>query len=284
MMKEITVLFVFLLLYFKIFAQPPHNWQTKDLKDDGLFGVSADKAYKTLLKGKVPNKIIVAIVDSGIDTLHEDLRDALWVGGDGGHGWNYIAGETGREDVTLLTGNRQDFYDSLSYTSIPEMYKTAYQLFRKMQPALQAKIGDMQRNIRNLQAGKKVLDEMILKIGKNDPDLEDFVAYCPGNEDEKLIRNLVVERWPLYGNMKKLVLKEIDNPIHLSQYHIEHGLNVKNNEQDTANGNCDISPDVLGLLVKPNSTAYHGTHVAGIIGAVRNNGIGIDGIADNAKL
>jgi subtilisin family serine protease len=31
-------------------------------------------------------------------------------------------------------------------------------------------------------------------------------------------------------------------------------------------------------------SSMHGTHVSGIIGAVRNNGIGIDGVANNVKI
>ena len=38
------------------------------------------------------------------------------------------------------------------------------------------------------------------------------------------------------------------------------------------------NPDVMA------STPFHGTHVAGIIGAARNNSLGIDGIADNVRI
>jgi cell wall-associated protease len=34
----------------------------------------------------------------------------------------------------------------------------------------------------------------------------------------------------------------------------------------------------------PGNGSKHGTHVSGLIGAVRNNGIGVDGVADNVKI
>ncbi len=70
----------------------------------------------------------------------------------------------------------------------------------------------------------------------------------------------------------------------LAEYHVEHGLNVNNLEADTATGNADISPDKLDPLPRPNLTPFHGTHVAGIVGAIRNNKEGMDGVADNVQL
>ncbi len=46
------------------------------------------------------------------------------------------------------------------------------------------------------------------------------------------------------------------------------------NFQDRYYGNADV----MG------PSPMHGTHVTGIIGAVRNNGIGVNGVADNVQL
>jgi subtilisin family serine protease len=52
---------------------------------------------------------------------------------------------------------------------------------------------------------------------------------------------------------------------------------TKDKEQDINDRNYG-NPDVMA------STPFHGTHVAGIIGAVRNNGKGMDGVADNVRI
>src|SRR5262245_60129639 len=91
----------------------PKGWHLLDKTKDGYAGISINKAYDFVhsknLKGKT---VLVAIIDSGIDTLHEDLKDILWVNpkeipgngidDDGNgyiddiHGWNFLGGKDGR--------------------------------------------------------------------------------------------------------------------------------------------------------------------------------------------
>src|SRR5687768_13020816 len=91
----------------------PKGWHLLDKTKDGFSGISINKAYEFIrtknLKGKT---VVVAIIDSGIDTLHEDLKDVLWrnpreVPGNGKdddgngyaddiYGWNFIGGKDGK--------------------------------------------------------------------------------------------------------------------------------------------------------------------------------------------
>ena len=69
--------------YLPVFSQSkdvklPANWYNLDLTKDGYFGISTEKAY-SLLAGKNPKqKVIVAVIDGGVDVNHEDLKDVLW--------------------------------------------------------------------------------------------------------------------------------------------------------------------------------------------------------------
>src|SRR5690606_9487446 len=92
-------------------GSPPPNWQNLDLKTDGIFGISTEKAYNELLKDKVSKPVVVAVIDGGIDEDHEDLKDVMWVNpretpGNGVdddkngyiddlHGWNFIGSAKG---------------------------------------------------------------------------------------------------------------------------------------------------------------------------------------------
>jgi len=43
------------------------RWSHLDLLKDSIPGMSVDKAYNELLKDKKGNKVIVAVIDSGVD-------------------------------------------------------------------------------------------------------------------------------------------------------------------------------------------------------------------------
>ena len=97
------------------FAQSdvPRSWHLLDYDQDSFYGISLNKAYQFLsTKNKTAQPIIVAVLDSGVDTTHEDLKKILWtnpkeIAGNGidddhngyiddVHGWNFIGGKDGR--------------------------------------------------------------------------------------------------------------------------------------------------------------------------------------------
>jgi subtilisin family serine protease len=275
------------ILFFYVsqgFSQKP-GWHNLDLDRDGVFGTSTSKAYSELLKGKHSTKITVAIIDSGVDTAQEDLKSVLWLNPkDGTHGWNYIGPETAKEDITNLITSRRDFYDSLSYAVVPETYRSAYQTYRQLSPQLEHKIEAMKELDQELQSVRQILDNIVEKIGKPNPDSTDFKDYQATNDNEKMVLTRVLRRLHLYHNWRAYYEKEVTEIIYNVEFHLSHGLNLYNNELDTAHGDADVSQDKLGPVKEPNFVAYHGTHVAGLIGATRNNGIGMDGIADNVQI
>ncbi len=82
-MKKYRIWFILLLATVQLHAQdtlrtPPRNWFNLDPVENKVNGVSAERAYNELLKGKTSNKVLVAVIDSGIDIEHEDLKDVIW--------------------------------------------------------------------------------------------------------------------------------------------------------------------------------------------------------------
>jgi hypothetical protein len=89
----------------------PERWWLLDAETDGVYGASVDRAYREVLAAREPRRtIVVAVIDSGVDVEHEDLRDNLWRNpretkngqdddGDGLvddiYGWNFIGGRDG---------------------------------------------------------------------------------------------------------------------------------------------------------------------------------------------
>ncbi len=136
--------------------------------------------------------------------------------------------------MTNLTGEKKDFYDSLSFGPVPEAYRSGYQKYKKMLPALEEKFNNIQSLINNLRSANLMTNAIVNKIAKTNPALGDFQNYKPINEDEKIIIKIIQERWPLYSDFSQLKENEVDNLLRLALYHKEHGLNINNNEPDTA--------------------------------------------------
>ncbi|TDX01828.1 S8 family serine peptidase [Dinghuibacter silviterrae] len=275
---------LFCLFYVDGTAQKV-NWQNLDMRTDSVLGVSTEKAYATLLKGRKSSSTIVAIIDSGIDTLHEDLKSVLWINSrNGSHGWNFIGQEMGQEDIVHIASDKKEFYDSLSYAVVPVSFRKEYSVHCKDIAIVNQKIDADNNFIERLKQSKAIIERIVQKMGRDKPTWKDFRNYMTQDEDEKEVQKIILSRMPLYADWKQCKLNEVDNLINLVQYHIEHGLNLGNLEGDTTMGDGNVSPDAIGIVVNPNLVPYHGTHVAGIIGAVRNNGLGMNGIADNVKI
>jgi subtilisin family serine protease len=111
MNKTLIVFLICSLIFTQSQAQKetsPNGWHLMDKETDGYYGVSAAKAYNFLATKKLKSKtVIVAVIDSGIDTLHEDLKPVLWINPkeipgngidddrngyiDDVHGWNFLS-------------------------------------------------------------------------------------------------------------------------------------------------------------------------------------------------
>ncbi len=95
------------------------------------------------------------------------MKPVLWINSrDGSQGWNYIGDESRREDVANLTGDKEEFYDSLSYTFVPESYRAGYQMYRKMAPGLGDKVKAMQSFILKLTAAKETVEDIVRRMDK----------------------------------------------------------------------------------------------------------------------
>ncbi len=257
-------------------ARVPHakpDWQNQDLHKDGVFGISTNKAYDELLKDKKAYTVVVAVIDSGIDTLQEDLQPVLWTDPeDGSHGRNYIGPETGKEDFIPMLANT---------VNAPG--------YRKTLDDYNFHVNRLDTFINQLKTSKKILEQIVKNIGKEHPSPEDIKLYQPRNQDERRMLDLVVDRLPWYPDFDRLKFCEVDHLLDLGQCHLEHGLNMKMTAQDTVwsvhtgGVNADISNDALGFTSDP-AGSEHGTMMSGIIAAVRNNGKGINGIDDHARI
>lgn len=131
----------------------PQDWFLRDPETDKVQGLSVERAYSTLLKGKPSRTVLVAVIDSGIDIEHEDLKDVLWINEDeipgngidddkNGyvddiHGWNFIGGKDGNVDadtyeVTREYARLKPKYENFDEKNLNKKNKAEYEYWKRV--------------------------------------------------------------------------------------------------------------------------------------------------------
>ncbi len=301
-----------LTLPFVSFAQstedesPVANWQNLDLKSDGVFGISTEKAYKDILKGKKSSPIIVAVIDGGIDIEHEDLKKVLWVNqkeipgngidddkngyADDVHGWNFIGSPKANihydnmEVIRLVNKLEPKYAAALNSTPFTEVERKEFQTYKKVVTDYMAKLQSAQMGLQNTTMIKKYLDEITAKLGKENPTSDDFGEYKAANDIESQVIKFIRPELKK-GGFKKFY-EELNDGIKYYTTQVKYNLNVEFDPRKDSVGDdyANSYERYYGNNNVKGPDAEHGTHVAGIVGAIRNNDLGIKGVANNVKI
>lgn len=124
--------------------QADSDWYNCSFSEDGVYGVGVNKAHEFLKGKKLKKRPVVALVGTGIDVEHEDLKQAIWVNprekADGKdndknglvddlNGWNFLGGKDGQiMETTTREGDREFFRLRDKYAD----YITSYGEFFKI--------------------------------------------------------------------------------------------------------------------------------------------------------
>jgi cell wall-associated protease len=268
------------------------RWSHLDIQKDTVPGMSVDKAYAELLKDKTGVKVIVGVVDSGVDIEHEDLKASIWTNKkeipDNGidddkngyiddiHGWNFL-GDIVKENLE---------YERILAKSVvvdEATFKVAKKNYdNKVKGAQQDKT-----QLEYMLAGLTKSDEILTKhLGKSNYTNEEVNSIESQDKEINQSKN-IMKRMFSFGlsilDLKAEIQKEIDSNNKLlkdnnwsTDYRKVLGDNP-NNFKDKKYGNNNVmGPD--------KEKALHGTHVSGIIAQIRNNAIGGDGVANNVEI
>ncbi|WP_053990670.1 S8 family peptidase [Mangrovimonas sp. TPBH4] len=279
--------------YYKtapITEKQQNHWGHLDLLLDTIPGMSVDRAYKEVLKTEQGTTTLVAVIDSGMDIDHEDLNDVIWTNPneipnngidddnngyvDDIHGWNFL-------------GNT--YNEQLEYTRILAKGDTSHPQYAEAE----AKYEEEFRKYSNLKdTYDKIMAQLVTadyylstNLKKSTYSKADIDSISTNNQS--LLTAIEIVKYYTSGYDSLSDFKEaIKNDLVLINDHLDYHLNKDFQGRTTGDNPDDLSDVGYGdNNVNPHDPEEtHGTHVAGIIAAERNNQIGINGVANNVKL
>jgi len=301
-----------------LFAQKdvvPKGWHMLDKTKDGYSGISVEQAYDFVKAKKLKSKtVVVAVIDSGVDTLHEDLKSVLWknakeIPGNGIdddkngyvddiYGWNFIGGRDGKNveqdsyeaaRVYHKYKNKWGAKEDVQVETLSPADAFEYQMWVRAKGEIVGEVNPLEvlqlrRMSKTMKTGDSVIRKDIKKEEYNCKDLTSYstsnnsalrtkdilLSYCKGNDNDEITNQQILDQ--LEGDLNKMEASEVA---------------PKNYRADVVKDNySDFNDKFYGNsnVMVSNKSALHGTHVSGIIGAVRKNGVGMDGVADNVRI
>lgn len=290
-------------------AQLKH-WPAMDLVKDTVPGMSVDKAYSDIIKKRKGETVIVGVIDSGVDIDHEDLKNVIWtnpgeIAGnsidddkngfvDDIHGWNFLGDIVGENmEYVRIIRKLKPKYEGKSESSISAADRKEFALYKKAVAEYEKESSEITTNKARyeqiISQLKPTHEAMAKKLGKTNYTKEDLAAIKnPSSQEKQQIAML--NQMLNFADSVPEVLEELESGMKYFNGRLDNNFNMTEDFRGVLGDNPDdITDNVYGdnNVAGPDPTrenVKHGTHVSGIIAAQRNNGIGMDGVANNVKI
>jgi len=312
-MRNIFTL-ISLLITGVLIAQAPTDWIHLS-SDQGYNGVATEQAYR-YLKDKTPSTVIVAIIDSGVDIEHEDLKNNVWVNvgeiPDNGidddnngyvddvNGWNFIGGPKGNVnhdtyEVTRLYKKLKYKYDDANESQLSKTQLEEYKKFKKYEKEVMAKRDKAISSLENIKDTEKRVLSAISALEKaldgKDLNVENLDSLDVSDPEVEMGVSMVRRAWnegaeiPTVENLRTEVLDQFVGAKEHYSGQKDFAYNPDFDPRPLIGDNYSDGTEMYyGNNDVEGPDAMHGTHVAGIVAAERGNDLGMDGVADHVKI
>jgi len=279
------------------------NWQHTNPFDSRYPGMSTEKAYDELLKGKTSQTVIVAVVDAGMDINHPDLKPVIWtnekeIPGNGIdddnngyvddiHGWNFLGAKDGEMagpeqlELTRIVAKYRPMWKDKTVADIPADQREMFTMYQRAEKVFKTKtegLEKMSTRFKQLWGMAENAEKILKEALKTDKITKEAVKALK-SDDLK-----VKQAKGMY--LQGLSTKGLTGYKHYVEGQEKYNLNLTFNGRIQGDNPDDFNDRNYGNpnVIPPKEDELHATHVGGIIGQVRHNGIGGDGVADNVRI
>lgn len=272
-------------------TQEKQTWGHLDLVKDTIPGMSVDKAYEEIIKNNRGETVIVAVIDTGIDIDHEDLQGLMWTNPkeipnngidddnngyvDDVYGWNFL-GDAYNEQLEFVRILATKDTKNPDYARAQAEYDEEYEKYSGL------KI-NYEQFLQQVDVADGLVSAHLNKKEYTEEDINDIKA-----QDEKLQQAVALLKYVYSMDMESIseFRKELKEGIEQFNDRLNYNLNLTFKGRLTGDNPDDINDRNYGNgNVRPiKKDESHGTHVAGIIAAKRNNGKGANGVTNNVKI
>ena len=283
-------------------------WYHADPRIDGIPGIGLDRLYREVISDRKPQKsIVVAVLDAGVDICHPDLADCIWVNKneipnngidddnngytDDINGWNFLGNENGENleydtwELTRIYTSLSEKFSKLDTSDLNRRNQWEYYCFKEIQDRFLRERAQAKQMYETYQKFKSDFDRSmdLIKPFVSDEEISfdklskisiesdsaarqalDFIKRCYSAGFDEITTNLIY-------NSKRILYSYKLNPDFDSR-------SIIGDNPDDLSERIYGNPDVAG------PDPFHGTGVAGIIAAARNNQSGIDGITNSVEI
>ena len=261
------------------------NWHNLDIEKDSVPGTSVERAYNELLNELKGKKVIVAVIDTGLDIDHRSLSENIWINKDEKlkgkdddnngyiddiHGWNYL-GSSYNETRDMTRILRDNKINNRKYNLVEEEIQK------------EIKNSNEQLNILNyyiqiLDESKELLSDYLDNDNFSIQDVNNIETVDPKLNRAKNI----YKDFDFYGYTKEYLNEGIDQFNDFINYH----FNVEFNGRTTNDDIYDINDRNYGdnNINNTKESESHSTHVSGIISGNRKIEDGNKGINNLAEI
>src|SRR5690606_1938363 len=274
---------------------------------DSTNGANVTPIYENNMIRMPENKVIVAVIDGGVDPTHEDLQNVMWVNpreiagnrqdddhngyADDIFGWNFIGGPDGRNvdqdtyEITRLYVELRKIYADANLESLKKKERAEYETYLSYKEKIEEEAEKARNQYQEIENQKvfinNFLDMTRTVVGTNQEisvqSVNELKKETNGSHAQVLavLDNILQNTGQSFSNyeaFESFILEDFEDGARHFESKFKYGYNPDfdprgivqddySNKTQKYYGNSDIAgPD-----------AFHGTFVAGIIGADRHN-------------